>query len=186
MVNNQPPYLIADPSFKGGQIILIPDADAHSIFKLLEDDFQRGDLYRTIMKHESYLWVRRIGWLTADMGARTEISVTQINCDVSLRMIHYYYKGKPMQYSDQYVRIAKRVFTSLGREIPSEVIEQLDFKRLFESDDKLTSGLLIVLLLSILVVDFFLLVRGSFLGLLASIFPVGLILFYLFRLKRSP
>jgi hypothetical protein len=183
LVNNQPPYLIADPSFKGGQTILIPDADAHSIFKLLEEDFQKGDLYRTLMKNEPFLWVRRISYHDFDMGAQLELLVTQVNEDVSLHIVHYDYNREPMHYSDQYLKIVKRVFTSLHREIPSEVMEQLNFKKLLEVEDKLTFGLLIVLLSSILIVDFALLVKESIIGLLGSIIPIGLILYYLFKLK---
>jgi hypothetical protein len=185
LVYNQLGYLFTDPFFKGGQIILIPDADAHTIFRLLENDFQKGDLYRTIINSEPFLMVRRIAWIYFDMGPRTELSVKQVNGDVSLHLVYYHYKREPLQYSDEYIKIVKRVFDSLHREIPREILVQLDFERYVKRENGSIIGLFIVLLLCIFIVDFIMILRGSIIGPVISIIPVGLILYYLYKLRTE-
>jgi hypothetical protein len=175
------PYLLTDPNYAGGQKILITNTDTHTIFELLKARFEKGELYKTKVSVEPFLWVQQIS--RTNFGPFTEIRLEQLSSDVSVHMLHYY--NQPLKYSDLYISLTKYIFSELQREIPSEILEQLGFKRFAEVEKGATKGSLIFLLIGIIVVAGAMLNNGATLGIVFLLPVVAIILYYLWGLREK-
>ena len=181
MTRGYRPYLLTDRHYKGGQKILITNTDTHTIFNLLKARFDAGKLYTVVLSNEPFLWVRRL--TRSNIGAYTEILLKQEGSDVSTHLAYYYFSGKPWEYSNQYIKLVKYLFSKLNREIPNDILEQLHFRDYVKKERYYMMGILGVLLFFMLVVFIYLVINGWIIGDLFLLLSIAVIVYYVYDLK---
>jgi hypothetical protein len=185
LVETEPPFLITDPYFEGGQKFVIRDADARVVFALLKGRFEKGaerDLYRIVLDVEPYLRARIITEYYSITFV--EASAKQIGDDVSVQLVEYCGK-KIRAYSELYFVFAKYLFSQLGRDVPSEVLEQLHFRDFVASEERSVFGFLLFFLVCVGIVVVGLLNAGASVGVLFLVVPVVVVVYYLYGLRKK-
>jgi hypothetical protein len=167
-----------DPNYKGGQKVLITNTDTHTIFELLKARFEKGEQYKIMRSVEPYLWVRHRA------RTETEILLRQVGSDVSIHLLYYYFSGKPWNYSDQYINLVRYLYFELNREVPVDVLKQLNFRVFVRGERSIVTVFLMILLISAVVVAGALLIKGSIIGVVLFLFPVAVIIYYLLDFRR--